>query len=53
MAAGLVTVLAAQTQTTFYAAFADAQIRPGNAFKPELGRRTLVRALLQAATMEV
>ena len=34
-------------------AFATAQTRPGNAFKPELGRRTLVRALLQAATMEV
>ena len=35
------------------AAFAGAETRSGNAFKPELGRRTLVRALLQAATMEV
>jgi xanthine dehydrogenase YagS FAD-binding subunit len=35
------------------AAFAGAQTRAGNAFKPELGRRTLIRALLQAATMEV
>ncbi len=35
------------------AAFATARTRPGNAFKPELGRRTLVRALLQAAMMEV
>ena len=35
------------------AAFATAQGRDGNAFKAELGRRTLVRALLQAATMKV
>jgi len=35
------------------AAFADAIIHGDNAFKPELGRRTLVRALLQAAALEV
>jgi xanthine dehydrogenase YagS FAD-binding subunit len=35
------------------AAFAAAVTHGQNAFKPELGRRTLVRALLQAATMEV
>lgn len=35
------------------AAFAGASIRDGNAFKPELGRRTLVRALLAAASLEV
>ncbi|KGM34414.1 FAD binding domain-containing protein [Inquilinus limosus] len=34
------------------AAFASARPRRHNAFKVELGRRTLVRALLQAATME-
>jgi xanthine dehydrogenase YagS FAD-binding subunit len=34
-------------------AFAGAQSRDGNAFKAELGRRTLTRALLQAATMKV
>lgn len=34
-------------------AFADAVTHGDNAFKPELGRRTLVRALLQAAEMEV
>jgi xanthine dehydrogenase YagS FAD-binding subunit len=33
-------------------AFANAVTRGGNDFKPELGRRTLVRALLQAAAME-
>jgi len=33
-------------------AFADAVVHGDNAFKPELGRRTLVRALLQAAAME-
>jgi xanthine dehydrogenase YagS FAD-binding subunit len=31
------------------AAFAGAVTHGGNAFKPELGRRTLVRALMQAA----
>jgi xanthine dehydrogenase YagS FAD-binding subunit len=34
------------------AAFAGAIIHGGNAAKPELGRRTLVRALLQAQSME-
>jgi xanthine dehydrogenase YagS FAD-binding subunit len=34
-------------------AFAGAQSRDGNAFKPELGRRTLMRALLQASTIKV
>jgi xanthine dehydrogenase YagS FAD-binding subunit len=35
------------------AAFAAAKTRDGNAYKPELGRRVLVRALRQAAEMEV
>jgi xanthine dehydrogenase YagS FAD-binding subunit len=35
------------------AAFAGAVTQDGNAFKPELGRRTLVRALLEAAAMEL
>ena len=35
------------------AALADAITHEENAFKPELGRRTLVRALLEAARMEV
>ena len=35
------------------AAFAGAVTHGMNAFKPELGRRTLVRALLEAARMEV
>ena len=34
------------------AAFATAQPREGNRFKMELGRRALVRALMQAAAME-
>jgi xanthine dehydrogenase YagS FAD-binding subunit len=34
-------------------AFAEAESRGDNEFKPELGRRTLVRALLQARDMEV
>ncbi|WP_210493832.1 FAD binding domain-containing protein [Microvirga antarctica] len=34
------------------AAFAAARGRGENAFKPELGRETLVRALLEAATLE-
>ena len=34
------------------AAFADAVTHGDNDFKPELGRRTLVRALLQVSTME-
>jgi xanthine dehydrogenase YagS FAD-binding subunit len=35
------------------AAFAGAKPRPGNRFKVELGKRTLVRALLQTAALEV
>jgi xanthine dehydrogenase YagS FAD-binding subunit len=35
------------------AAFVGASVRDGNAFKVELGRRTLVRALLQAQAMEI
>jgi xanthine dehydrogenase YagS FAD-binding subunit len=35
------------------AAMADASARKGNAFKIELGRRTIARALLQAATIKV
>jgi xanthine dehydrogenase YagS FAD-binding subunit len=35
------------------AAFATARPRPGNAAKVEVGRRMLVRALLQAGTMDV
>jgi xanthine dehydrogenase YagS FAD-binding subunit len=35
------------------AAFAGAVTHGGNDFKPELGRRTLVRALLKAARMDV
>jgi xanthine dehydrogenase YagS FAD-binding subunit len=35
------------------AAFAGARTRSGNAFKPDLGRRTLVRALMQAAGLEI
>ncbi|WNO53724.1 FAD binding domain-containing protein [Stakelama saccharophila] len=35
------------------AAFADAETHGGNDFKPELGRRTLVRALLEAQAKEV
>jgi xanthine dehydrogenase YagS FAD-binding subunit len=35
------------------AAFAAAQPRSGNAFKADLGRRTLVRALLQASALQV
>jgi xanthine dehydrogenase YagS FAD-binding subunit len=35
------------------AAFTSAQTRGGNDFKPELGRNTLVRALLDAAKLEV
>ncbi|NIX75058.1 FAD binding domain-containing protein [Microvirga terricola] len=35
------------------AAFAGARTFGGNDFKPELGRRTLVRALLEAAALEI
>jgi xanthine dehydrogenase YagS FAD-binding subunit len=34
-------------------AFADAQPRQHNAFKVELGKRTLIRALRQAGVMEI
>ena len=34
------------------AAFAGAVVHANNAYKPELGRRTLVRALLQARALE-
>jgi xanthine dehydrogenase YagS FAD-binding subunit len=34
-------------------AFADAAARDGNTYKIELGKRTLVRALLQVAAMEI
>ncbi|MEH3144020.1 MAG: xanthine dehydrogenase family protein subunit M [Methylobacterium frigidaeris] len=39
--------------TAAQAAFAGAVTHGENAFKPELGRRTLVRALLDAAAMEI
>jgi xanthine dehydrogenase YagS FAD-binding subunit len=35
-----------------YAAFAGAQTQSQNGYKPELGRRTLIRALRRAAAME-
>lgn len=35
------------------AAFADAATHGGNDYKPELGKRTLVRALLQAAQLSI
>ncbi|HWE45898.1 MAG TPA: xanthine dehydrogenase family protein subunit M [Caulobacteraceae bacterium] len=43
----------AQARRAADAAFAGARTREQNAFKPELGRRTLVRALMQAQAMEV
>jgi xanthine dehydrogenase YagS FAD-binding subunit len=43
----------ANAQAAADAAFADAVTHGGNAFKPSLGRRTLVRALLETAAMEV
>ncbi|MBL6459099.1 xanthine dehydrogenase family protein subunit M [Belnapia sp. T6] len=42
----------ASAQASADAAFQGAVTHGENAFKPELGRRTLVRALLQAAAME-
>ena len=36
-----------------HAAFASAVTHGGNDYKPELGRRTLVRALMQAKSMEI
>jgi xanthine dehydrogenase YagS FAD-binding subunit len=44
---------AASAEAAARAAFAGAVIHGDNAFKPELGRRTLVRALLQAQRIEV
>lgn len=41
----------ANAETAAHAAFADAITHGGNEFKPELGRRTLVRALLQAQAL--
>ena len=43
----------ANAEAAAHAAFAGAVTHGGNDFKPELGRRTLVRALMQAKTMEV
>lgn len=43
----------ANAQAAAEAAFASAVTREQNRYKPELGRRTLVRALLQAAAMDV
>lgn len=43
----------ATAQVAAEAAFAGAMTRQGNGYKPELGRRTLVRALLAAARMEI
>lgn len=40
-------------QAAAEAAFASATSRDQNAYKPELGRRTLVRALLAAAALEI
>jgi xanthine dehydrogenase YagS FAD-binding subunit len=42
----------ANARSAAEAAFAGAVTHGGNDFKPELGRRTLVRALLQAKTLE-
>ena len=43
----------AAAESAARAAFAGAKIQGGNGFKPELGRRTLVRALMAAKAMEV
>ena len=43
----------ATAQRAAEAAFAAAATYGDNDFKPELGRRTLVRALLSAAEMEI
>ena len=43
----------AVAQEAAEAAFAGAVVHSETAFKPELGRRTLVRALLEAARMEI
>jgi xanthine dehydrogenase YagS FAD-binding subunit len=46
-------VTEANAEAAARAAFAGAKTHGGNDYKPELGRRTLVRALLEAAAMEV
>ena len=46
------TLSVATAEAAAHAAFAGAVTHGGNDFKPELGRRTLVRALLQARAME-
>jgi xanthine dehydrogenase YagS FAD-binding subunit len=43
----------ASTARAAKAAFADARTHGGNDYKPELGRQTLMRALLEAAQLEV
>jgi xanthine dehydrogenase YagS FAD-binding subunit len=43
----------ASSREAAVAALASATTHGENDYKPELGRRTLVRALLQAASMEV
>lgn len=47
------TLTDARLQTAADAAFAGASLRAHNAFKLELGKRTLVRALREAAAMEI
>ena len=42
-----------RAQAAAHAAFGAAITREGNAFKADLGRRTLVRALLQAQALEI
>ena len=46
-------VVAADSETGIDAAFAAARTHGGNDYKPELGKRTLVRALLQAAQLSI
>lgn len=43
----------ANAEAAAQAAFADARPREHNAYKPDLGRRTLVRALMQAQALEI
>ena len=43
----------ASAQAAAEAAFAQAVVHGEDGFKPELGRRTLVRALLQCQAMEI
>jgi len=47
------TIDAQSTQAAAEAAFADSHAQAHNAFKIELGKRTLVRALTATAAMEV